>query len=204
MAQIDFWFEMASTYSHLSAQRIAALARGYQVQVTWRPFLLGPIFRAMGWDSSPFNLYPAKGTYMWRDIERRAARLGLPPIHRPKVFPAHSLTAARVATLGLQEGWGPAAVCAMYHAQFSEGRDIAEDAVLIQCLNDLGLDGTAALQRAKSDARNKTRLREASDAAMEKGLFGAPSFTTPDGELFWGDDRLEDALAWAAKHQAGP
>jgi 2-hydroxychromene-2-carboxylate isomerase len=76
-ATLDFWFEFASTYSYLAAMRIGPLAESAKVEVRWRPFLLGPIFKAQGWDNSPFNIYPAKGRYMWRDMERLASAQGL-------------------------------------------------------------------------------------------------------------------------------
>lgn len=95
---LTFWYEFASTYSWLAAERIEALAAQANVEITWRPFLLGPIFAAHGRTSSPFNLFPAKGRNMWRDMERQCARLGLPPIVRPDPFPQNSLLAARIAT----------------------------------------------------------------------------------------------------------
>ena len=96
--KISFWFEFASTYSYLTAMRIADLAAQRGVRVVWRPFLLGPIFAAQGMNDSPFNIYPTKGRYMWRDLARRAERQGLPPIRRPKQFPQNGLRAARIAT----------------------------------------------------------------------------------------------------------
>lgn len=84
---IEFWFEFGSNYSYLSALRIDALARAAGVEVLWRPFLLGPIFRELGWSSSPFVLQPAKGRYVWRDMEREAAKYDL-PWRRPSVFRA--------------------------------------------------------------------------------------------------------------------
>ena len=90
---LDFWFDFASTYSYLSAARIRPLAAEAKVRVRFRPFLLGPIFKAQGWGTSPFNLYEAKGRYMWRDMERLAAGLGL-PFRRPDPFPQNSLLAA--------------------------------------------------------------------------------------------------------------
>lgn len=105
-AAIDFWYDLASTYSYLAAFDIEAKAAAAGVEVVWRPFLLGPIFKAQGWETSPFNLYQAKGRYMWRDLERRAARQGLPPIQRPSAFPQNGLLAARVATVGAKRTWG--------------------------------------------------------------------------------------------------
>src|SRR5215467_11705389 len=102
---LDFWFDFASTYSYLAAMRIGPLAQKAEVRVQFRPFLLGPIFKAQGWTTSPFNLYPAKGRHMWRDLERSCAELQL-PFRRPDPFPQNSLLAARVALVGLDQAWG--------------------------------------------------------------------------------------------------
>ncbi len=98
---LDFWFDFASTYSYPSAMRLRSLAQQAGVAVSFRPFLLGPIFKAQGWSTSPFNLYPAKGRHMWRDLERICADLAL-PFRRPDPFPQNSLLAARVALVGLR------------------------------------------------------------------------------------------------------
>ena len=99
---LDFWFEFASTYSYPAAMRIAPLAKVAGVTVQWRPFMLGPIFKAQGWTTSPFNLYPAKGRNMWRDLERMCGALDLPFV-RPELFPQNTLLATRVALVGLAE-----------------------------------------------------------------------------------------------------
>src|SRR6188472_185239 len=123
MAAIEFWFEFASTYSYPAAMRIEALAREAQVALVYRPFLLGPVFAVQGWNDSPFNIYPAKGRYMWRDLERICAQHGL-AFRRPSVFPRGSITAARVALIGAQAAWCPAFVRAVYTASFVDDRDI--------------------------------------------------------------------------------
>jgi 2-hydroxychromene-2-carboxylate isomerase len=197
---LEFWYEFASTYSYLAAMRIEALAAAAEVEVRWRPFLLGPIFAAQGWNSSPFNLYPAKGRYMWRDMEREAARLGL-PCFRPDPFPQNSLTAARVALYGADKGWTPAFTKAVYRQQFGEGRNISEASVIGEILARLDLDPSATLREAQGDA-NKTRLKALGEEARSRGIFGAPTFFTEDGELFWGNDRLEQALEWATGQSA--
>src|SRR5208282_104845 len=102
MAAAEFWYEFASTYSYPAAMRVASLAEERGVALAWRPFLLGPIFAAHGWRDSPFNIYPAKGRYMWRDIERVCGALAL-PVKRPDPFPQNSLLAARAA-LVLESG----------------------------------------------------------------------------------------------------
>jgi 2-hydroxychromene-2-carboxylate isomerase len=198
--RVDFWFEFASTYSYPAAMRIAPLARAAGVAVRFRPFLLGPIFKTQGWDTSPFNLYPAKGRYMWRDLARICAALDL-PVRRPEPFPQISLAAARLALVGLDEGWGEDFCRAVYHAEFGEGRRIDDAAVLAGLLAGLGVDAAAAQESAQS-AEIKSRLRAECVEAQRLGLFGAPTFVTADGELFWGNDRLEAALAWAKAPQA--
>ena len=195
--RITFWFEFASTYSYLSAMRVDDMAAEAGVEVTWRPFLLGPIFAAQGWTSSPFNIYPAKGENMWRDMERRAAARGLPPVLRPDPFPQNGLLAARVATFGLGRDWGRAFTRAIFSAEFAQGRGIGEE-IVRAVLDGLGLSADATLAAAQG-REVKDQLRAAGEEAAAFGIYGAPSFTTADGELFWGDDRLEDALGWAAR-----
>ncbi|MCG7393031.1 2-hydroxychromene-2-carboxylate isomerase [Microvirga sp. ACRRW] len=191
----EFWYEFASTYSYLAAMRIERLAEEVGVEVVWRPFLLGPIFQAQGLDNSPFNVYPDKGRYMWRDMEREAVRVGL-PFYRPKSFPQNSLLAARIAALGTETGWTPIFTKAVYMAEFGEGRDISDREILVGILDGLGLDPEGIIAEAQSDA-NKMRLRRMSEEAQSRGVFGAPTFFAEDGEMFWGNDRLEQALEWA-------
>ncbi len=194
---LDFWFDFASTYSYLAAARIRPLAAEMNVRVRFRPFLLGPIFKAQGWDTSPFNLYEAKGRYMWRDMERLAAEQSL-PFRRPDPFPQNSLLAARVALFGLTQGWGEDFSVAVYHAQFVEDGRIDEPHTIAEILTILKVDAEAALAAAQSDSI-KARLRQEVEEAQQLGIFGAPTFVTADGELFWGNDRLEQALRWARR-----
>jgi 2-hydroxychromene-2-carboxylate isomerase len=197
MTSIDFWFDFASTYSYPAALRIAPLAQAAGVRVRFRPFLLGPIFKAQGWSTSPFNLYPAKGDYMWRDLERLCAELAL-PLRRPDPFPQHSLLAARVALVGLDQNWGDDFCRAVFRAEFAEGRAIDDAEVMADVLMELGVEPGPVLEAAQSDA-TKTKLRSETEEAQRQGIFGAPSFVTGDGELFWGNDRLEQALRWAKR-----
>ncbi|AMJ63075.1 2-hydroxychromene-2-carboxylate isomerase [Bosea sp. PAMC 26642] len=192
---LDFWYEFASTYSCLSALRIEALADEAGITLRWRPFLLGPIFAAQGWTTSPFNLYPNKGRYMWRDIARRAGRNDM-KIVRPEVFPQNSLIAARLALAGREAGWMPVFSKALFHAQFCEGRNIAEESVLNVALKHAGADPGVAFPASRSE-EVKGRLKAETEYAKSLGIFGAPTFVTEDGEVFWGDDRLEEALDWA-------
>jgi 2-hydroxychromene-2-carboxylate isomerase len=194
---LDFWLEYASTYSYPAAERIGALARAAGATVRWRPFLLGPIFQAQGWTTSPFNIYPQKGRYMWRDLARTCESLGL-PFRRPEPFPQNSVLAARVALIGFADGWGEAFSRAVYRAEFAEGRNIGDAAVMADLLGALGLDAASTIERAQAPD-NKMRLRSETEQAGKHGIFGAPSFVAADGELFWGNDRLEAALDWARR-----
>jgi 2-hydroxychromene-2-carboxylate isomerase len=173
--------------------RIEALAARAGVPVAWRPFLLGPIFQAQGWPDSPFNLYPAKGRYMWRDLERLCAKHGL-PYARPAIFPQRSILAARLALAAIGEPWFPALVRGIYVANFAERADISESDSLARVLAALGQDAQPWLERAQSQPV-KDALRVNTERAQALGIFGAPTFVAR-GELFWGGDRLEDALAW--------
>jgi 2-hydroxychromene-2-carboxylate isomerase len=194
---LDFWLEFASTYSYPAAMRIGALAKAAGIRLRWRPFLLGPIFKEQGWTTSPFNLYPAKGRYMWRDLERICGTLALPFV-QPEQVPQNSVLAARVALVGLAQSWGEEFCRAVYTAEFGAGRNIGELAVISEILSDLGQNSDAVLADTQADTI-KAQLRAQTEQASALGIFGAPSFVTSDGELFWGNDRLEAALAWAKK-----
>lgn len=195
MARLDFWYEFASTYSYVAAMRIEALAAAAGVDIRWRPFLLGPIFAAQGWSNSPFNLYPAKGRYMWRDMQRLCAEAGL-PLRRPAKFPQNGLHAARIA-LVLAQRERAAFSRAVFAAEFADAADIADPALLRALVAGLDLDVDMVMARAASPDI-KAALKAETDTAASLGLFGAPSFVTAEGELFWGNDRLEQALRWTA------
>ncbi|MCB9958640.1 MAG: 2-hydroxychromene-2-carboxylate isomerase [Rhodospirillaceae bacterium] len=197
---IEFWFEFASTYSYPAAFAVEEAARKRGVAVAWRAFLLGPVFAAQGWRDSPFNLYPAKGRYMWRDLDRLCAAQGL-PLRRPSRFPRGSVPAARIACRFADAAWLPDFVRAVYRANFAEDRDIGDPAVIRELLERQGA-GPDAFAAAQADDA-KALLRAQTDRAMELGIFGAPSFLV-NGELFWGGDRLDAALDWLATPLLGP
>lgn len=195
--RLEFWYEFASTYSYLSAMRIETLAASHGVVIDWKPFLLGPIFKRQGWDTSPFNLYPAKGRYMWRDVERRCIQYGL-PFALPDPFPQNCLLAARIAFAGRHQPWIGDFTRAVYVAEFGAGEDVADEALLAGLLLEAGAPAQEILKEAKSP-QTKIGLRAAVAEAQERGLFGAPSFMLSNGELYWGDDRLDDALEEAVR-----
>ena len=200
MGQIEFWYEFGSTYSYPAAMRIERLAADADVGVRWRPFLLGPIFKAYGWNDSPFNIFAAKGRYMWRDLERICQADGLALALPPVRFPQNGLKAARLALIGEPGGWTPAFTRAVFAANYAEQKDISDDATLRTILAALGVDDDAAFAAANTP-ENKDALKRQTEEAAARGLFGAPSFTIGD-ELFWGNDRLEAALKWAATSKA--
>jgi 2-hydroxychromene-2-carboxylate isomerase len=191
---IDFWYEFASTYP--AAMRVEKVANAAGVEVRFRPFLLGPIFGAQGWTDSPFNIYPVKGRYMWRDLERICEAEGL-GFKQPPRFPQNGLKAARLALIGEAQGWIGDFTRAIYAANFAEQRDIGDDATLALVLSKLGVN-PEAVAKAANAPENKEKLKAQTEEAVARNLFGAPSFTVGD-ELFWGNDRLEQAVAWAAK-----
>jgi 2-hydroxychromene-2-carboxylate isomerase len=190
--EIEFWFELASTYSYVAALRVQAAAAGVGARILWRPFLLGPLFtEQQGIKDSPFNVNPVRGRYMWRDVERLCAKEGL-AWRKPSVFPRNSTLAARVALVGADEPWGPDFVRAVYTANFAKDQDISSRAVLEELLAQVGADAQAVLAQAETP-ENKLRLREQTTRAAQLGIFGAPNFIV-NGELFFGQDRLDDAL----------
>lgn len=195
MASIELWFEFASTYSYPAVSRAQAVAQAAGVEVAWRPFLLGPIFKDQGWNDSPFNIYPVKGQYMWRDLARICADVDL-PLRRPSQFPRGSLLAARLACWFQDEAWIADFVRRVYRANFAEDRNIADATVLRSVLDDIGRD--PALLDVADSAEAKAKLREQTESAQALGIFGAPTFVV-GAELFWGNDRLENALAWARR-----
>lgn len=191
---LTFWYEFASTYSYPAAMRIEDVAETADVTVRWQPFLLGPIFARHGMTTSPFNLNAEKGTYMWRDMARicEGQRLA---VRRPDPFPQNGLLAARVALALPDDGARGNFSKQVYLAEFARGLQIDDAGLLKSVLADLGEDAEGVLAAASSD-QIKSLLREAVAQAQLLGIFGAPTFITPDGELFWGNDRLDDALIW--------
>ena len=187
---MEFWFDFASTYSYVAAMRIEAACAAAAVPLRYRPFLLGPIFtELLGIKDSPFNVQPVRGRYMWRDLERLTEKYAL-PWRRPSVFPRNSVLAARVA---LCAGAKQAAfVRAVFQANFAEDRDIGSPEVLCDLLQD-----AQALQRAGTE-EIKAELRANTAEAQRLGIFGAPDFTV-GSELFFGQDRLDDAIDWARR-----
>lgn len=197
---MQFWFDFASTYSYVAAMRIEAACKSAGVSLEYRPFLLGPLFtEQLGIKDSPFNVHPQRGRYMWRDLERLCEKYHL-PWRRPGVFPRSSVLAARVACCA-GEAVGPL-VRAVFRANFAEDRDISEPATVKALVDSIGGDGAQALELAATP-EVKAQLRANTSEAQRIGIFGAPDFVA-HGELFFGQDRLDDAIAWEATRESAP
>ncbi len=193
MITIDFWYSIGSTYSYLTVMRLPAVARAENLRFRWRPFNVRHIMTEQG--NIPFKGKPAKAAYMWRDIARRAPKYGLSP-RLPAPYPLPELVLAnQVAILGAQEGWVADYTRATYRRWFEDGQRPGEEPNLSGSLSDIGQDPADALAAARSQD-TVAALAAATDEAMALGIFGAPSFVA-GGEVFWGDDRLDDAIAWA-------
>jgi 2-hydroxychromene-2-carboxylate isomerase len=193
---MTFWFEYGSTYTWLTVARLPALAAARGVQVDWRPFLLAPILKHQsGMERGPFLGHPKKLSYMWRDLERRAAAHGI-AYRKPSDYPPNTLLTARIGTMASVQGWCEGFTQEVFRLHWTEDVAIGTQENLQRALTAIGRDPEATLVAAQSDA-NKQLLRSITDAAEALGVFGSPTFTVGD-ELFWGDDRLEDALAFAA------
>ena len=193
MAKIDFWFSIGSTYSYLTVMRLAEVERTAGVDFQWRPFNVRHVMIEQ--NNIPFKDKPVKTAYMWRDIERRAERYGLSP-KIPAPYPLPELVLANlVATLGAEEGWIEEYVCATYQRWFEKGEPAGEEPNISESLEEIGCDPNQVLAAAQSE-RITSALSAATSEAMELGVFGSPTFVV-EGEVFWGDDRLDDAVAWA-------
>ena len=194
--EIEFWFEFGSNYSYLSMMRIEEAAARSGVKVAWQPFLLGPIFKSFGWDNSPFVLQKEKGAYMWKDMARQCRKYGV-PWTRPSEFPRLGVLPLRVVLVGGEAPWVGEFSRQVMLLNFSKDREINSTEAVGEVLRGLGLPDGEILDAAQS-APVKLRLREQTETARSRGIFGAPTFFVR-GEMFWGNDRLDDALAFAAE-----
>ena len=189
---IDFWFSTGSTYTYLAVSRLPAVAKQSGVRFNWKPFSVRAIMREQ--NNIPFAGKPVKTAYMWRDIERRAASYGL-PIKVPAPYPLKEFDLAnRLAVLGLAEGWGIDYIQASYRRWFVDGQEPGLDPNLSASLGEVGQHAARAVERANGPEVG-ARYEKATAEAKALGIFGSPTFAV-GGELFWGDDRLDDALSW--------
>jgi 2-hydroxychromene-2-carboxylate isomerase len=192
---IDFYFDFSSPYGYFASAKIEGLAAKHGRAVTWRPILLGAVFKLNG--QQPLTTIPLKGSYAAHDLAR-SARLFNVPFKLPTKFPVSGITPARAFYwLGDRD---PAAAKrlaqALYRAYFAEDRDISNPEVTANVAAKLEVD-KAEVAQALNDAAVKERLKNEVDAAIERGVFGSP-YIVVDGEPFWGSDRLEQVDRWLA------
>ena len=190
--QIDFWFTMGSTYSYLSVMRLGEIEAKLGIKFRWRPF--ANIGALTGATQVPFPQMASKTRYMWRDLERRAAKYGI-PLRLPISYPISNSKATNcVALLGMREGWGQQFVKASYRRWFLHGEENGGEPNMRAALAECGQDFDRVVRQAQMDTA-KHDLEKETDEARTIGVFGSPTFVV-GGELFWGDDRLEDAINW--------
>lgn len=193
MTRIDFWYSIGSTYSFLSVMRIRDVAREQGIAFVWRPFNVRTIMIEQ--KNIPFADKPSKSAYMWRDIERRAQKHGLRAA-LPAPYPIRDLALAnQVALLGMREGWGEAYSVETYRLWFQDGQLPGEDPNLSEALWRVNQDPMPTLERARAPGI-VAALEAETATARDTGVFGAPTFVI-GGEVFWGDDRMDDAVQWA-------
>lgn len=197
MKPIDFWFSIGSTYTCLTVMRLPAYAREHGLSFNWRPFNVRTILVEQ--NNIPFAGKPVKAAYMWRDIERRADKYGL-QVAVPAPYPLERLPLAnQVALLGMREGWGQDYVIATYRRWFQDGNPAGSEPNLSDSLREIGQEPARIIEAATSP-EIEDALANATEEAKRLGVFGAPSFVV-DGEVFWGDDRLDDAVSWARQRR---
>jgi len=187
---VRFYYDIGSPYSYLAATRIERLSDTRNVEVTWRPFLLGGVFRAAG-NTMPAAV-PARGRYMLADLRRWAEKENV-PFTFSSSFPHNSLLAMRCLTAADARELIPLSM-KLFRATWAEDRNISDPEVVADILGDRA---KVLLERAR-DPGVKNRLRATTDAAVSAGAFGAPTFVVGDA-LFWGNDRLDWALEAAAE-----
>jgi 2-hydroxychromene-2-carboxylate isomerase len=189
---IDFWFSIGSTYSYLSVVRLRDVADTHGIVFNWRPFNVREIMIAQ--NNRPFVDKPVKALYMWRDIERRASMYGI-PVRVPVPYPLTEMELAnRVAILAARQGWCSDYAVATYKRWFQNGLEPGSEPNLSDSLREIGQNPLQVIDEAKSDEVGNA-LAAATEEARVLGVFGSPSFIV-GGEVFWGDDRLDDALKW--------
>tara|TARA_Y100001970_G_scaffold200422_1_gene243802 strand:- start:1543 stop:2133 length:591 start_codon:yes stop_codon:yes gene_type:complete len=196
MKTIDFFFSIGSTYTYLSVTRIVDVEKKNNVKFNWKPFSVRAIMKEM--NNIPFPKDKKnKVDYMWRDIERRAESYGF-FAKTPVPYPLTQFDLAnKLAILGLKEGWGIDYVRLTYKRWFQEGKEPATEPNLSEICAELKLDKEKIVLEANSEKIDKEYLSNTDNARNHK-IFGSPSFIVKD-EIFWGDDRMEDAIAWSKK-----
>ena len=196
MKEIDFYFSIGSTYTFLSVTRIPEVEKKYQVKFNWKPFSVRSIMKEM--NNIPFPKDKInKVNYMWRDIERRAEGYGF-FAKTPVPYPLSEFDLAnQIAIYGLDKGWGVDYIRLTYKKWFQEGKEPAIDPSISEICNELKVNKDELIFEAQTE-NIKNKYLENTNSARENKIFGSPSFVVKN-ELFWGDDRMEDAIKWSLK-----
>ena len=197
MSSIDFYFSIGSTYTYLSVTRILDVEKKHQVKFNWIPFSVRSIMKEM--NNIPFPKDKKnKVDYMWRDIERRAEGYSF-FAKTPVPYPLSEFDLAnKLAILGLKEGWGIDYVRLTYKRWFQEGKEPATEPNISEICSELKIDKDKVILNANSEEIEKEYLKN-TDSARKNKVFGSPSFIV-NSEIFWGDDRIEDAITWLKKN----
>ena len=197
MSVIDFYFSIGSTYTYLSVTRILDVEKLHQVSFNWKPFSVRAIMKEM--NNIPFPKEKTnKVDYMWRDIERRSEGYGF-FANTPVPYPLKEFDLAnKLAILGLKEGWGINYVRLTYKRWFQEGKEPATEPNISEICKELNIDKEKVIANANSIEIENQYLKNTESARKNK-VFGSPSFIVND-EIFWGDDRMEDAITWSKKN----
>ena len=193
---IEFYFEFSSPYGYIASQLADDLGKRTGRAIKWRPFLLGPVFKATG--QAPLVEIPMKGEYSRRDFVRSARFHGV-PFAMPAKFPIGTVAAMRAFYWLDDRDPAQARELAkrLYRAYFADGRDISDAATVVEIAKSLGVDG-AQLEAGLADPAIKERAKREVEAAMARGVFGSPFFIV-DGEPFWGNDRIPMLEAWVQR-----
>ena len=196
MKVIDFYFSIGSTYTYLSVTRILNVEKEHQVKFNWKPFSVRAIMKEM--NNIPFPKDKInKVNYMWRDIERRAEGYGF-FAKTPVPYPLSEFDLAnQIAIYGLDEGWGVDYIRLTYKKWFQEGKEPAIDPSVSEICEKLKINKDKIILKAKSKEIENKYISNTKDARNNK-IFGSPTFIV-DNEIFWGDDRMEDAIKWFKK-----
>jgi 2-hydroxychromene-2-carboxylate isomerase len=193
---IDFYFSIGSTYTYLTVTRILDVENKHQVKFNWKPFSVRAIMKEM--NNIPFPKEKMnKVNYMWRDIERRAERYGF-FAKTPVPYPLSEFDLAnQIAILGLEKDWGIEYIRLTYKKWFQEGKEPAIEPSISEVCNELKLNKDEITSEAlKKEIQDKYEAN--TNSARENKIFGSPSFVVKN-EVFWGDDRMEDAIKWNSK-----
>lgn len=185
--QATFYFDLGSPFAYLAAERLHEVL---PPPVAWQPVSLGALFKLNGRSSWALG-GPERRQLGMGEVERRAHLYGLPPVRWPEPWPGNYLMAMRAAAYSFRAGRGHEFTTCAFRSAFQEGNDLSISSNVLEAAGDAGLD-LQEVEMAVQDAEIKLALREATDIAHARGVFGVPTIAV-EGELFWGDDRLADA-----------